>query len=49
VGGEALSQVAQRSCVYPLPESVQGQVGWDFEEVGIVEDVPAHGKGFGTR
>ena len=27
-GGEALAQVAQRSCGFPLPGSVQGQVGW---------------------
>jgi len=26
-GGEALAQVAQRSCGCPLPDSVQGQVG----------------------
>jgi len=48
-GGEALAQVAQRSCGCPLPGSVQGQVGWGFEQPGVVEDVPAHGRGFGTR
>ncbi|NXH63816.1 UBP25 hydrolase, partial [Rhabdornis inornatus] len=28
--GEALAQVAQRSCGCPIPGSVQGQVGWGF-------------------
>ena len=27
-GGEALEQFAQRSCGYPIPGSVQVQVGW---------------------
>jgi len=48
-GGEALEQVAQRSCVCPLPGSVQGQAGCGFEQPGLVEDVPAHGRGVGTR
>jgi len=48
-GGEALEQVAWRSCGCPLPESVQGQVGWDFEQPGLVESVPAHSRGVGTR
>ena len=48
-GGEALAQVAQRSCGCPLPASVQGQVGWSSEQPGLVEDVPAHGRGVGTR
>jgi len=25
-----------------LPGSVQGQVGWAFEQPGLVKDVPAH-------
>jgi len=33
----------------PLPGSVQGWVGWDFEQRGLVEGVPAHGRGVGTR
>jgi len=33
----------------PIPESVQGQVGWSFEQHGLVEGVPAHGRGVGTR
>ena len=48
-GGEALEQVAQRSGGCPIPGSVQGQVGWGFEQPGLVEGVPAHGRGLGTR
>jgi len=48
-GAEALAQVAQRSCGCALPGSVQGQVGWGFEQPGLVEGVPAHGRGVGTR
>ncbi|KAK4827836.1 hypothetical protein QYF61_021973, partial [Mycteria americana] len=44
-GGEALEQVAQRSCGHPIPGSVQGPVGWGFEQPGLVEGVPAHGRG----
>jgi len=44
-GGEALEQVAWRSCGCPLPGSVQGQVGWGFEQPGLVEGVPVHGRG----
>ena len=29
----------------PLPGSVQGQTGWGFEQPGLVEGIPAHGKG----
>jgi len=48
-GDEALAQVAQRSCGCPLPGSVQGRVGWNSEHPGLVEDVPAHSRGVGTR
>jgi len=34
---------------FPLPGSVQGQVGRGFEHPGLVEGVPAHGRGVGTR
>jgi len=27
----------------------EGQVGWGFEQPGLVEGVPAHGGGVGTR
>jgi len=36
-GGEALAQVAQRSCGCPLPGSVQGQVRWGFEHPRLVK------------
>ena len=48
-GGETLEQVAQRSCRCPIPGSVQGQIGWGFEEPDLVKDVPAHGGGDWTR
>jgi len=41
--------VAQRICECLLPGSVQGQVGWSSEPPGLVEDVPAHGRGVGIR
>jgi len=44
-GGEALAQAAQRSCGCPLPRRVQGQVGQGLEHPGLVEGVPAHGRG----
>ena len=47
--GEALAQAAQRSCGCPLPGRVQGQVGWSSEHPGLGEDVPADGRGLGTR
>ena len=42
-GSEAPEQVAQRSCGCPIPGSVQGEVGWGFEQAGLVEGVPVHG------
>ena len=48
-GGETLAQVAQRSCGCPLPGRAQDQVGWSSEQPGLVEDVPTHGRGVGTR
>ena len=47
--GETLEQVAQRSCGCPIAGNVQGQAGWGFEQLGLVEGVPAHGRGVGTR
>jgi len=35
--------------MYTLPENVQGQAGWVFEQPGLVEGVAAHSKGVGTR
>jgi len=48
-GGEALALAAQRSCGCPVPVSVQGQVGWGFEQPDVVEGVLACGRGVGTR
>ncbi|RMC16308.1 hypothetical protein DUI87_08524 [Hirundo rustica rustica] len=36
-GGETLEQVAQRNCGFPIPGSAQGQVGWGFEQPGLVK------------
>ena len=44
-GGGAPAQVAQRICACRLPGSAQGQVGWGFEQLGVVEGVPAHSRG----
>ena len=46
-GCETLEQVAQRSCGCPIIGSVQGEVGWDFEQPDLVEGVPAHGRKVG--
>jgi len=42
-------RLAQRSCGCPLPGSVQGQAGRVFEQHALVEGVPAHDRGVGTR
>ena len=47
--GEALEQVAQRSCGLPLPVNIPGEAGWGFEQPDLVGGVPAHGRGLGTR
>lgn len=36
-GGEALARSWSSNC--PIPESVQDQVGWGFEQPGLVEYV----------
>jgi len=38
-----------REAVAALSFSVQGQVRWGFEQPGLVEGVPAHGRGVGAR
>ena len=48
-GGEVLEQIAQSSCGCPLHGSVPGQAGRSFEQPGVVEGVPAHGRGLETR
>jgi len=47
--GETLEHVAQISCGCPLTGGVQGQIGWGVEKHGLMEAVPAHGRGVGTR
>jgi len=44
-----MEQAARRSCGCTLPGSVQGQFGWGFEQPGLVEYVPGHGRCIGTR
>lgn len=44
-----LAQISQRTCGCPKPQSVQSQVGQGFEEPDLVTDVPADGKGYGTK
>lgn len=34
MGGKALQQVAQGKCGSPIPEGVQGQLGWGMEQPG---------------
>lgn len=33
-----------KRCRYPIPGSVQGWIGWGFEQPDLVEGVPAHVK-----
>ena len=40
---------AKQDCGCRIPGSVEGQVGWGFEQPGLVEDVLAHGREVGTR
>jgi len=37
-----------RETVAAPPGSTQGQAGWGIEQPGLVEGVPAHGRGVGT-
>jgi len=41
--------MAKTQAIGSIPGSVQGQVGWSFEQPGLAEGVPAHGRGVGTR
>ena len=43
-GGKTLEQVAQLGCGCPLPEGVQGQAGWGFEQPGLEGSVPVAGE-----
>jgi len=44
---EALEWVSQRGGGGPIPGNIQGQVGQDSEQSGLVEDVLAHCRRFG--
>jgi len=33
----------------PIPGNIQGQVARGFEQPGLVEDVPVHGRGVGLH
>ena len=39
-GGETLEWVVQRGSGGPIPRNIQGQVGQDSEQHGLVEHVP---------
>lgn len=45
--GESLGHIAQTSCGCPV--SVHGQLAWGFEQSGLMEGVPVHTRGAGTR
>lgn len=34
---------------WPVPGNIQGQTGWGAGHPGLVRDVPAYGRGVGTR
>lgn len=40
-----MEQVAWRRCECPIPGRVQRGAGWGFEQPGIVEGAPSHGRG----
>ena len=46
-GGRTLAWVAQRGGRCPIPGNIPGQAGRGSEQPGLVEDVPAHGRGVG--
>lgn len=48
VSGEALVQVVQKNCGYPITVNIQGQTGWDLQPPDLVEGVPAHSSGIIT-
>ena len=45
--GETLEQIVQRSTGGLIPGNIQGQVGWNSDQPGLVEDIPAHCRGLG--
>lgn len=48
-GGEAMELASQKSFECPISGRVHGQVGRGFEQPGLLEVVPSHGSGVGTR
>ena len=46
--GEVLAQAAQRGCGCPVPEGVQGRVGWSPGDPDLVLDLVAGSLGCGT-
>ena len=47
-GGDALEQVAQGGCKYPIPGGIQGQAGCGSGQPGLVVGDPAHSSGVET-
>jgi len=47
-GGEALEQVAQRNCGFPIPGGIQGQVERGCGRSDLARGIPAHGKEVGA-
>ena len=45
MGGEALSQIAQRGGGCPMSGDSQGQAGWGSEQPDATVGVPAHRRG----
>lgn len=43
-GGELLEQVAQKDHGWPSPGNLHDQVGCSFEQPGLLEGAPAHGR-----
>jgi len=46
--GEALAQISQRSCECPIPECIQGHVGWSPGQPELVGGSPSRGRKYGT-
>ena len=47
--GEALEQVAQRSCGCPITGGIEGQIGWDPGQPRLVAGSLTHGRGAGIH
>lgn len=46
--GNGDTALAKRDCGLPIPGGVQGRAGWVYEQSGLMEGVPTHGRGIGT-